>query len=27
VRVVWWFGTPRYAPFFEAEVTELAVIR
>ena len=23
VTVGWWFGTPRYAPFFEAEVTEL----
>jgi hypothetical protein len=20
VRVGWWFGTPRFAPFFEAEV-------
>jgi hypothetical protein len=26
VRVGWWFGTPRYAPFFEAEVIELAVL-
>jgi hypothetical protein len=26
VRVGWWFGTPRYAPFFEAEVTELALV-
>jgi hypothetical protein len=24
VRVGWWFGTPRYEPFFEAEVLELA---
>ena len=21
MRVGWWFGTPRYAPFFEATVT------
>jgi hypothetical protein len=25
VRVGWSFGTPRYAPFFEAEVTDLAL--
>jgi uncharacterized protein DUF6544 len=24
VTVGWWFGTPRYAPFFEADVLELA---
>jgi Family of unknown function (DUF6920) len=24
--VGWWFGTPRYAPFFEAEVLELALL-
>jgi len=22
VTVGWWFGTPRYAPFFEAEVRD-----
>jgi hypothetical protein len=26
VEVGWWFGTPRYAPFFEAEVLALAPI-
>ena len=26
VTVGWWFGTPRYAPFFEAEVDSLAVV-
>jgi hypothetical protein len=26
LRVGWWFGTARYAPFFEAEVTELALV-
>jgi hypothetical protein len=26
VRVGWWFGTPRYRPFFEARVTALAVV-
>jgi hypothetical protein len=25
VTVGWWFGTPRYAPFFEADVNELAL--
>jgi hypothetical protein len=25
IAVGWWFGTPRYAPFFEAEVRELAL--
>ena len=25
VTVGWWFGTPRYAPFFEAEITELSL--
>jgi hypothetical protein len=25
--VGWWFGTPRYAPFFEADVLELAPAR
>lgn len=24
VSVGWWFGTPRYEPFFEAEITDLA---
>ena len=23
LTVGWWFGTPRYAPFFEADVLEL----
>jgi hypothetical protein len=27
VRVGWWFGTPRYAPFFEAEITALSAGR
>jgi hypothetical protein len=26
VEVGWWFGTPRYAPFFNAEVLALAPI-
>jgi hypothetical protein len=26
IRVGWWFGSPRYAPFFEAEVTELWLV-
>jgi hypothetical protein len=26
VTVGWWFGTPRYKPFFEAEITELAPV-
>jgi hypothetical protein len=26
VTVGWWFGTPRYAPFFEAEVTSAAPV-
>ena len=26
VAVGWWFGTPRYAPFFEAEVLALAAL-
>ena len=26
VTVGWWFGTPRYAPFFEADVLELAAL-
>jgi hypothetical protein len=24
VTVGWWFGTPRYAPFFRAEITDRA---
>jgi uncharacterized protein DUF6920 len=24
VTVGWWFGTPRYAPFFRAEITDVA---
>lgn len=27
VTVGWWFGTPRYAPFFRAEIGELAAAR
>jgi hypothetical protein len=27
LTVGWWFGTPRYAPFFEADVLELAAAR
>jgi hypothetical protein len=27
VTVGWWFGTPRYAPFFRAEITGLAPYR
>jgi hypothetical protein len=27
VTVGWWFGTPRYAPFFRAEIRELAAVR
>jgi hypothetical protein len=23
ITVGWWFGTPRYAPFFEAEILTL----
>jgi hypothetical protein len=26
VTVGWWFGTPRYAPFFEAEIRDLAPV-
>ena len=26
LSVGWWFGTPRYEPFFEAEITELAQV-
>ena len=26
VTVGWWYGTPRYAPFFEAEIRELAPV-
>jgi hypothetical protein len=26
LTVGWWFGTPRYAPFFEADVLELASV-
>jgi hypothetical protein len=26
VTVGWWFGTPRYAPFFEAEIHDLAPV-
>src|SRR5215212_2642083 len=27
VTVGWWFGTPRYAPFFRSEITDLAPYR
>lgn len=27
LTVGWWFGTPRYAPFFRAEIHELAILR
>ena len=26
LSVGWWFGTPRYEPFFEAEITDLAQV-
>jgi hypothetical protein len=26
VSVGWWFGTPRFAPFFEAEVLEAELV-
>jgi hypothetical protein len=26
MRVGWWFGTPQYEPFFEAEITELSLV-